>query len=74
MVPILEQVGATLKDKIQVEKIDTEIDVSIADKYNIEALPTFILFKDGEPCDRFEGALPADELIKRIEAALAVKQ
>lgn len=53
MVPILEQVNAALKDKIQVVKIDTEKYPEIAGKYKIEALPTFILFKDGKPCDRF---------------------
>ncbi|OMO54876.1 Cation efflux protein [Corchorus capsularis] len=53
MVPILEQVSATLNDKIQVVKIDTEKYPKIADKYNIQALPTFILFKDGKPFDRF---------------------
>lgn len=58
MVPILNEVSATLKDKIQVVKIDTEKYPSIANKYKIEALPTFILFKDGEPCDRFVWWLP----------------
>lgn len=53
MVPILDQVGASMIDKIQIVKIDTEKYPAIANKYKIEALPTFILFKDGEPCDRF---------------------
>ena len=53
MVPILEQVSAALIDKVQVVKIDTEKYPAIADKYRIEALPTFILFKDGKPLDRF---------------------
>lgn len=53
MIPILNEVSTALKDKIQVVKIDTEMYPSIADKYRIEALPTFILFKDGAPCDRF---------------------
>ncbi|XP_020232115.1 thioredoxin Y1, chloroplastic [Cajanus cajan] len=74
MVPILDEVSTRLKDKIQVVKIDTEKYPSIADKYRIEALPTFIMFKDGEPFDRFEGALTADQLIERIEAGLKVKQ
>lgn len=58
MVPILSEVSATLKDKIRVVKIDTEKYPSIANKYKIEALPTFILFKDGEPCDRFVWWVP----------------
>ncbi|KAI3464677.1 hypothetical protein Pfo_021340 [Paulownia fortunei] len=74
MVPILEQVSASMIDKIQVVKIDTEKYPSIANQYRIEALPTFILFKDGKPCDRFEGAMGADQLIQRIEASLQVKQ
>lgn len=53
MVPILEKVSAALIDKVQVVKIDTEKYPAIADKYRIEALPTFILFKDGKPLDRF---------------------
>lgn len=53
MVPVLNEVSATMIDKIQVVKIDTEKYPNIANKYRIEALPTFILFKDGEPCDRF---------------------
>ncbi|GER37630.1 thioredoxin family protein [Striga asiatica] len=53
MGPILDQVSGKLIDKIQVVKIDTEKYPSIANKYKIEALPTFILFKDGEPYDRF---------------------
>ncbi|XP_008784175.2 thioredoxin Y, chloroplastic-like [Phoenix dactylifera] len=74
MVPILEQVGEQLKDKIQVVKIDTEQYTSIANQYKIEALPTFIIFRDGKPCDRFEGAMPAHALIHRIESVLAVPQ
>ena len=53
MAPILNEVSTQLKDTIQVVKIDTEKYPSIANKYKIEALPTFIIFKDGEPYDRF---------------------
>ncbi|XP_054787461.1 thioredoxin Y1, chloroplastic [Prosopis cineraria] len=74
MVPILNEVSTRLIDKIQIVKIDTEKYPSIADKYRIEALPTFIIFKDGKPIDRFEGALTADQLMERIEAGLKVKQ
>ncbi|CAA7024416.1 unnamed protein product [Microthlaspi erraticum] len=74
MVPILNEVSETLKDKIAVVKIDTEKYPKLANKYQIEALPTFILFKDGKLWDRFEGALPANQLVQRIENSLQVKQ
>lgn len=72
MVPVLEEVSEKLREKILVVKIDTEKYVDIASKYRIEALPTFIIFKDGKPCYRFEGAMPANQLIERIEEALQV--
>ncbi|KAL8233369.1 hypothetical protein R6Q59_019469 [Mikania micrantha] len=74
MGPILNEVSISMGDTIQVVKIDTEKYPEIADKYRIEALPTFILFKDGKPCDRFEGALTANQLIQRIEGTLKVKE
>ncbi|GJM91807.1 hypothetical protein PR202_ga08222 [Eleusine coracana subsp. coracana] len=70
MVPILQEVSEKLSDKIQVVKIDTEKYASIASRYRIEALPTFIIFKDGKPCYRFEGALPANQMIEQIEQCL----
>ncbi|KAK1670591.1 hypothetical protein QYE76_058750 [Lolium multiflorum] len=70
MVPILQEVHEKMSDKINIVKIDTEKYTSIANRYSIQALPTFIIFKNGEPCYRFEGALPADQLIQQIESAL----
>lgn len=74
MVPVLDEVSSILKDTVQVVKIDTEKYPAIADKYRIEALPTFIIFKDGKPYDRFEGALTKDQLIQRIGDSLNAKQ
>ena len=74
MGPILNEVSISMGDNLQVVKIDTEKYPQIANKYNIEALPTFILFKDGKPCDRFEGALTANQLIQRIEGALKLNK
>ncbi|KAI3762026.1 hypothetical protein L1987_52449 [Smallanthus sonchifolius] len=74
MGPILNEVSISMGDAIQVVKIDTEKYPEIANKYSIEALPTFILFKDGKPCDRFEGALTANQLIQRIEGTLKLNK
>jgi thioredoxin len=67
MGPILQQVGATLKDRLQVVKINTENYPDLASKYHIQALPTLVLFKNGQPIDRIEGAMPADRLIQHLQ-------
>ncbi|KMZ64363.1 Thioredoxin Y, chloroplastic [Zostera marina] len=71
MVGVLEEVSAKMGDRIQVVKIDTEKYTEISNSYGIEALPTFIIFNKGKPCNRFEGALSVDKLIDHIEQVLA---
>lgn len=66
MTPILEQVGANLRDRLQVVKIDTDKYPNLASKYKIEALPTLVLFKDGQPAERIEGVLQAQQLIQHL--------
>ena len=66
MAPILEQVGANLRDRLQVVKIDTDKYPNLASKYQIEALPTLVLFKNGQPAERIEGVLQAPQLIQHL--------
>ncbi|MGL5939399.1 MAG: thioredoxin [Waterburya sp.] len=66
MSPILEQVGANLRDRLQVVKIDTDKYPNLATQYNIDALPTLVLFKNGKPAERIEGVLQASQLIQHL--------
>lgn len=70
MAPILEQVNQEMKEQIQVVKIDTDKYPQIASQYNIMALPTLVLFKQGQPVDRIEGVLQAPALIQRLYGLL----
>jgi thioredoxin-like negative regulator of GroEL len=53
-----------------VVKIDTDKYPQIASQYNIMALPTLVLFKQGKPVDRIEGVLQAPALIQRLYGLL----
>jgi len=70
MVPILNEVSKALKDKVRVVKIDTEKYPDLASRFNIHALPTLVLFKNGQVADRVEGALRAEDLVNRIQKTL----
>lgn len=70
MVPILEQVNQQLKTQLRVVKIDTDKYPAIASQHQIAALPTLVLFKNGQAVDRIEGVLPADRLIPRVQQFL----
>lgn len=68
MVPILEQVNNQLKGRLQVVKIDTDKYPQIASQYQIQALPTLVLFKDSQPVERIEGVVAAEQLIQRLQS------
>lgn len=67
MVPILEQVNLQLKDRLRIVKIDTEKYTELASQYQIYALPTLVLFKQGQPVDRIEGVMQAPQLVQHLE-------
>jgi thioredoxin len=70
MAPILEQVGAYLKNQVQIVKIDTDKYPNLASQYQIQALPTLVLFKNGQPVERIEGVVQAQQLIQRLQIIL----
>lgn len=70
MASILEQVNAQLHQQLRVVKIDTEKYPQIASQYDVRALPTLVLFKQGKPIERIEGVMPSDALIQKLQALL----
>ncbi|XHX79978.1 MAG: thioredoxin [Stenomitos frigidus ULC029] len=68
MAGILEQVNAQMKHQVKVIKIDTEKYPQLASEHQIYALPTLVLFKQGQPVERIEGVVPAEQLIQRLQA------
>ncbi len=67
---VLQQVKGQLQDQLQIVKIDTDKYPSVASQYQIHALPTMVLFKDGQVIDRIEGAMSADKLVARLQPNL----
>lgn len=70
MAPILEQVNALLKPKLRVVKINTDKYPQLATQYQIHALPTLVLFKQGKPVERIEGVMQAPQLVQHLQAFL----
>lgn len=68
MSPIVEQVNAQLKQQLRVVKINTDKYPQIASQHHIHALPTLVLFKQGQPVDRIEGVMQTNALIQRLKA------
>lgn len=70
MAPILQQVGQQLKGQIKIVKIDTDRYPQIASQHQIHALPTLVLFKQGQAVDRIEGVQATAQLVQRLQPHL----
>lgn len=66
MKPILEELKQTLGDKVIILKIDIDKNPQVAAAYNVQSVPTLILFDKGQIKWRQAGVVPAAELVKII--------
>lgn len=67
MTPIVEEVKSAVGDKARIVKIDVDQHEKLAAQYRIQAVPTFILFKNGEAVWRHSGVIQRNELKGAIE-------
>ncbi len=70
MAGILQQVGKQMRGQISIVKIDTDKYPQLASQYQIQALPTLVIFKNGQPIERIEGAMHAPQLIAKLKSII----
>jgi len=69
--PTLEQVASHYAGRIKVGIMDTDTNHDTTHRYGISAVPTLILFKDGQVQKKFVGLTGIDDLTAAMEAAVA---
>jgi len=62
MAPHFERAARSLKDRVRLVKVNTEDAPGLAARYNIRAIPTLVLFRNGAEAKRMSGALDAGAL------------
>ena len=70
MQPVLEDIAARMESDIKVAKVDTDRSPTLGNRYQVEALPTLILFSKGQVMERYVGYMTADELENAVRATL----
>src|SRR5215211_2500687 len=68
--PILEEIAAERED-LKIVKLNTDENLQTASEYQILAIPTLLIFRNGQVAKRIQGAMPKKRLQAEIEPALA---
>lgn len=60
--PILKELAAELGDSVRVIKIDVDNNNQIAGRFNVQSVPTIIVFKSGKQVWRQSGVVSKSQL------------
>jgi thioredoxin 1 len=70
MGPLVEKLAGEYKGKVKILKYDVQAKQKYAEKYGIQGIPAFKIFKDGEEVNNKVGAMSEDELRSFLDSAL----
>lgn len=68
LAPVLDEIAAEHEGKAVVAKVDVDQNPAVANRFGIKALPTLLVFKNGDVVDTIQGLAPK----AKLAAALAV--
>jgi len=60
--PVLEEISQKMNGKIKFVKLNTDENQKTAMDYQIMAIPSLLIFKDGQEVDRIVGFVPQEQL------------
>jgi thioredoxin 1 len=69
--PVLDDISAAYKDKLQIAKMNVDENQQIPAKFGIRGIPTLMLFKNGQLAATKVGAMSKAQLTAFIDQQLA---
>jgi thioredoxin 1 len=70
MAPIIDEVARDYAGKLKVVKVDVDESGETAATYGVTAMPTFVVFKNGQEVWRRLGAAPKAAFVNEIQGVL----
>ncbi len=70
LAPMLETINQELQGKAKFVKVNVDDHQQLAVRFSVQAIPTLIIFKNGETVDRIVGMIPREQISSRLKAQL----
>lgn len=64
--PILEELASEHSEKVKIGKVNVDDNSELASKYEVRAIPTIKIFKNGSVVDTVVGLASKEDLISKI--------
>ena len=69
LAPTIDELADEFTGRVKVGKVDTDANRDVSAKFGISAIPTILLFKDGEVLRKFVGVTSKQEFADELEKA-----
>jgi len=69
--PIVEELALEYEGRLKVMKLDVDENPRTASTYQVQSIPTLLVFKDGKPAERIVGAVPKQVIVDTLHRVVA---
>jgi thioredoxin len=69
--PTVEALAREYEGRLKVMKLDVDDNPRTASTYQVQSIPTLLIFKDGKPAERIVGAVPKKVIVDKLQSIVA---
>jgi thioredoxin 2 len=69
--PIIEELATEMAGRARVAKLNVDENPQTASRFGLRSIPTLLVVKGGREVDRIIGAQPKQEILRRLQRAIA---
>jgi len=70
MEPVVEKLAAKYGDRVLFGKVNVDEEMNLSSRYQVFSIPTFMIFRNGQPVDAVIGAVGEASLERLVKGAL----
>ena len=67
LAPVVKEIADEYGDRIRILKMDIDANPTTPARYSVRAVPTLLLFRNGQVADQLVGAVPKARIVEKIE-------